>query len=149
MWLINPIPAPYRLAAGAAVVLAVLAGAFAAGVRWESNARDAAELERAEAARDEEARLAGIAYDLGMALAGQHAQADEDRQAWDKERRAGRGSMVKIDCGAGLQAPAAGAAAVRLDAGFVRLHDAALCIGADGDCDGGADAPMRQPGPPR
>lgn len=142
MWLINLIPAPYRLAAGAAVAVAALVGAFAAGVRWEGNARDAADLKRAEAVRIEEARLADIAYSLGMALAEQHAQAETDRQAWDKERRGYRGSLVKIDCGAGLQAPAAGAAAVRFDADFVRLYDAGLCIGAEGDCDGGADAAL-------
>lgn len=139
--LLGLIPLPWRVAGAVALAALLAVGAFAAGVRWEGNARDALELVRSEAARKEEGRLAGIAYDLGMALAAGHAAAEADRAAWVKDRRrVGNAGLVKVDCGAGLRAPAGGAAAVRFGADFVRLFDAGLCVGAAGDCAGGDDA---------
>lgn len=104
-------------------LVAILFGAGAwTGYEWRDGTAAKADLKRAQDAKDEQERLAGIAQDIGQALAKETRGRAGDRVTWRKKLKEAEhaGSLATAEC------PAQGAAVVRLSADFVRLYDDAL-----------------------
>lgn len=146
------IPLPFltigqKLAAAALVGLLIFISGAWTGGKLVGNHWQAKEVKRLKAEKAEYDRVAGIALSIGLELAKETRQRQEDARRHRNEAQKWRNhGTVQVDCpapGIRLVVPSA----VHFDSGFVDLWNGGLCLGlpaASGACrpdgaPGGAD----------